>query len=309
MKPKATPPCRLQVVLARRAPMGVIFRRGPSKWVQIIKWDTRQDTFEAGQWFHGHIYVERCDLSPNGSFLIYFASKFNRKTISDKEYTYAWTAISRPPLLTALALWPKGDCWHGGGLFTGPREVWLNHRSEAAVPHPKHLPKGFRVTPNPNAMGEDDPVFISRMTRDGWRFMRGLEYDYRARRTVQPALMEKTNKKGDLTLRVEHYPDDGTEEPCVISIVKKDGSELSVGIGTWADFDQQGRLVLASEGKLLAGAVTNGKVVLTPLANFSNSTPNWERRNSLNRRAQRTQRKAKALLPQIGNQMHTDITK
>jgi hypothetical protein len=126
--------------------------------------------------------------------------------------------------------------------------------------------------------------------------LQGLQYDYRARRTVQPALMEKTNKNGDLALRVEHYPDDGTEEPCVISVVGKDGSEFPVGIGTWADFDQQGRLVLASEGKLLAGAVANGKVVLTPLANFSNSTPNWERRNSLNRRGAENAEEGKGII-------------
>jgi hypothetical protein len=49
MKSKSTPPCRLQFLLARRAPIGVIFRKGPNKWVQIIKWDTRSDSFERGQ--------------------------------------------------------------------------------------------------------------------------------------------------------------------------------------------------------------------------------------------------------------------
>jgi len=59
MKAKAPPPCRLQFLLARRAPIAVIFRRGPSKWVQLIKWDTKTDSFEPGQWFHGHVYVGR----------------------------------------------------------------------------------------------------------------------------------------------------------------------------------------------------------------------------------------------------------
>jgi len=30
----------------------------------------------------------------------------------------SWTAISRAPWLRALVLFGKGDCWHGGGLFT-----------------------------------------------------------------------------------------------------------------------------------------------------------------------------------------------
>ncbi len=48
-------PCRLLFILARDANKAVIFRRGPTKWVQIILWDTARDTFEQGQWFHGRI--------------------------------------------------------------------------------------------------------------------------------------------------------------------------------------------------------------------------------------------------------------
>lgn len=61
------PHCRLFVILARSSPTGVIFRRGPTKWVQLIKWNTDDDSFEAGQWFHGRIYEHRCDMSPDGS--------------------------------------------------------------------------------------------------------------------------------------------------------------------------------------------------------------------------------------------------
>ena len=101
-KQSANVPCRLYALLAREAPVGVVFRRGPSKWVQVIKWDTATDTFTLGQWFHGRIYERRCDLSPDGTLMIYFAQKINRRTMDDNEYTYAWTAISQPPYLTAL---------------------------------------------------------------------------------------------------------------------------------------------------------------------------------------------------------------
>ena len=152
-------PCRLSVLLARSAPHAVVLRRGPARWVQLLKWRTDCDRFEPGQWFKGRVYDRRSDLSPDGSFLIYFASKFNGRTLADREYTYAWTAVSRPPYFTALALWPKGDCWHGGGLFLGPRRIWLNHKPEVAIPHPKHRPKGLEVVPNPEAYGEDWPVW------------------------------------------------------------------------------------------------------------------------------------------------------
>jgi len=251
--------------------VGIIFRRGPSRWVQLIRWNTKDDTFEAGQWFHGHIYVGRSDLSPDGSQLIYFANKFNRKTISDSEYTYAWTAISRPPYVTALALWPKGDCWHGGGLFESNSKVFLNHRPEAAQPHPQHLPKGIRVRPNPEACGEDDPILIPRMQRDGWKFVQWLDYDYYGRRTKQPAISEKTFANGDLTLRVEKYGDPG--EPLLGYVVDRSGQQADVGVVSWADIDQQGRLVFSFDGKLYTGTVLPGRVELIQLADFSSSKP------------------------------------
>jgi hypothetical protein len=271
MKSKAPPPCRLQILFARRAATAVIFRRGPSQWVQLIKWDTKTDSFEPGQWFHGHVYVGRSDLSPNGSLLIYFASKFNTKTVSDSAYTYAWTAISRPPFLTALALWPKGDCWHGGGLFTTNQDVFLNHRPDASEPHPKHPPHGVRVRSNPDASGEDDGVVIPRMVRDGWKFVQNLEYDYYGRRTIHPLIFEKQISKGGTRLRVEKYFD--PEEQWLGSIVTKQGKTFLVGTGTCADIDQQGRLVFGTEGKLFAAKLKHGKVDLEQLADFNRAKP------------------------------------
>ena len=164
---KPVPPPRLAMLQAR-APVAVIFRRGPSKLVEVIRWDLERDVFERGHWFRGRIYEKRCDLSPDGELLVYFATKFTARTTKDTEYTYAWTAISRAPWLTALALWPKGDAWWGGGLFTKTRTLWLNHRPEEATPHPKHKPKGLVVEPNPDAHGENEPIYRRRLERDGW---------------------------------------------------------------------------------------------------------------------------------------------
>jgi len=265
------PSCQLQVLLARSAPVGIIFRRGPSKWVQLIRWDTENDKFEPGQWFHGHIYVGRSDLSPDGSLLIYFANKFSRKTLTDKEFTYAWTAISRPPFLTALALWPKGDCWHGGGLFGGPNDVLLNHRPDAATPQPKHLPKGVRVRANPQACGEDDPILIPRMERDGWKHLQWMDYDYAARRSKQPAISEKAFPKGKLRLRVDKFYDPNEQLLCYL--VDRKDHRTEIGIGSWADIDQRGRLVFASQGKLFSGDVKKDRVILRPLADFCAAKP------------------------------------
>ena len=111
---------RLFALIARRAEVGIIFRRGPSKQVLLVRWDLATDSFEAGQWLKGRVYERRCDLSPNGDRLIYFAASYGGPLRT-------WTAVSRPPYFTALALWPKGDAWGGGGLFQDENKILLNH--------------------------------------------------------------------------------------------------------------------------------------------------------------------------------------
>ena len=107
--------CRLSVLLARSAPDAVVLRRGPTRWVQLLRWRTDCDRFEPGQWFKGRVYDRRSDLSPDGSLLIYFASKFNGRTLADREYTYAWTAVSRPPHFTALRRGRRGTAGTAAG--------------------------------------------------------------------------------------------------------------------------------------------------------------------------------------------------
>jgi len=118
-------PARLFVHLAREAPVGVILRRGPTAWVQIILWHTDTDTFEFGQWFHGRIYERACDVSPDGSIFLYGATDYSEKIWDAPDSSmWQWTAMSRPPYLTALALWSKiDDGYYGGGYFVDGHTV------------------------------------------------------------------------------------------------------------------------------------------------------------------------------------------
>lgn len=260
---KGPVPARLFMVFARRSPIAVIFRRGPSKWVQLIKWNTRTDVFEPGQWFKGRIYERRCDLSPDGSLLIYFAQKISAKSKKDTEYTYAWTAISKPPFLTALALWPKGDCWHGGGLFKNGRVILLNHKPAVARPHEKHKPHGLLVIPNRKARGEDDPIFSQRLERDGWILKDAWKIENRGYpklfHTVQPEVREKVGPGRKhairLTRSIEHL--DYSEEFAVRPV--KQSLMTEIARASWADWDQQGRLVFARDGKIFAASIRDNE--------------------------------------------------
>jgi hypothetical protein len=83
--------------------------------VRVVLWDRRADEFTPGQWFKGKIYPDRADISPDGRHLIYFA--MGCVAWATLKTGGTWTAISRVPSLTALALWPQGDTWGGGGMF------------------------------------------------------------------------------------------------------------------------------------------------------------------------------------------------
>jgi hypothetical protein len=104
-------PPRLFVIFAKSAHEAVIFRRAPTTWYHVIRWNTRNDTFFRGAWLKGRIFPEKCDLSPDGELLLYSVHQGSRVQAT---YTDAWTAISRTPWLTAIGLWPQGDnVWRG----------------------------------------------------------------------------------------------------------------------------------------------------------------------------------------------------
>lgn len=272
--------CRIYGIMAREAPICILFRRGPSKWTQLVRWNTKTDSFLAGSWFHGHIYERRCDVSPNGKYLIYFAMNKTAKSLADLEgYTYAWTAISKPPKYTAIVLWPKGDCWHGGGLFVSDREVWLNHRPDAAVMHPKHTSRQFAVTINANAYGEDEPIYNRRLERDGWECIQPGEfvYKYGMHQTEQTEIWEKCGRSGK-KLRRElleiDFKTHGGPYVEAFSLIQKQGDPIPLPGASWADLDQNGKVAFARAGKIYRATLARGELKQTELIDLNlNSRP------------------------------------
>lgn len=107
------PVIRLHLFFARDNDRAVILRQGPSEVFRLILWHRDSDRFEDGQWLKHKVYVERCDLSPDGRHFIYFTLDGHWSGPAEGAYT----VVSRPPYFTALALFPEGDTWGGGGAF------------------------------------------------------------------------------------------------------------------------------------------------------------------------------------------------
>ena len=223
------------VLLARQANVGVILRRGPTKWWQVTLWDTRLDQFTRGQWFHGHMYPEKCDLSPDGKLFIHFVGDF-RAGSTPEGYGKTWTAVSRPPYLTALALWPMIDTWGGNGVFLDNRTVLLT--AFGGKHHPNHPPGPLNVLEYDSLRNDDARRDAVPSCRFGWE--------------TASRLGRWKKICGDLAIETPRGFRGG-RTPSPYMLYRNDGELLSTFEAHWADWDQQGRLVATAGGRVLEG--------------------------------------------------------
>ena len=103
---KEIPP-RIYCIPALNAPVVAVFRRGPTEWSHVGRWDVEQGYYEPGAWLKGRIFPRRSDLSPDGRFLCYFAYQPN----ADWEHGESYIALSRFPWLSALKAYGTCGTW------------------------------------------------------------------------------------------------------------------------------------------------------------------------------------------------------
>jgi hypothetical protein len=215
---------------------------------------------------------------PTGHYLSISRKKSRPGTLKDKEYTYAWTAISKPPYLTALALWPKGDCWNGGGLFHSNKALALYH-TPATKPHPEHKPpRWLHVTFTDRGRGEDDPISSDRLERDGWKREQEWKVENHGHpkwyHTEQPEIRQKFNRNRKTAVQLIRAINrlDYTEEFFVLT--DRRTCVAPIKQARWADWDQNGRLVFCRDGRVYAASLSvAGDWKEAELANFNSSKP------------------------------------
>lgn len=163
-------PTKIYALLARDATTGVVIRRGPARHVAFVGWDREHDTFQVSQWLAGRVYSRRCDLSPDGRHLVYFATKKNSGYRDGSPRM--WTAVSRAPYMKALAFYPCVDDVAGGGVWLDDAMYWISESTPGSHSTVEESPdlKRADVPSGGLPCRPRDPQFI-RAARAGWEFV------------------------------------------------------------------------------------------------------------------------------------------
>ena len=240
MKKKVSP--RIYCIPATEAPVVAVFRRGPTNWSHVGRWDLASRRYEPGAWLGGRIFPRRSDLSPDGRLLCYFA----HKPSATWENGEAYVAVSKLPWLTALHAFATCGTWTRGYYFT--RDGGSDNLKDAKLP----IPWGLRSIPahqfaNERRRGwEEAPDSPVRAPDDAWDQHRN-------------ARMRKRQPGGKRVLSVESLGWAGGEFGVGQAVdglrvrysLESDGDLELLDDLQWADWDQEGQLLAATRtGKL-----------------------------------------------------------
>ena len=235
-------PPRIYCIPATKAPIAAVFRRGPTRWSQVGRWDLEARRYEPGAWLGGRIFPRRSDLSPDGRFLCYFA----HKPSATWEHGEAYVALSKLPWLTALHAFPTCGTWTRGYYFTEDKDC--ENREDAELP----IPYGLRSIPvvqfaNERRRGwEEAGDSPRRDPRDAWDEHRNVR-------------IQKRQPGGDRLLCVESRGWAGGElgvDQAVDGLrvgywLEVDGEMQLLDQLQWADWDRDGTLLVATRSGML----------------------------------------------------------
>jgi len=230
-------PPRIYCIPATQAPVVAVFRRGPSNWAHIGRWDLAAGRYEPGAWLGGRIFPRRSDLSPDGKYLCCFA----HKPSATWDHGEAYVALSKLPWLTALHAFGTCGTWTRGYYFTedGSRD----DRQTERLP----MPYGLRSIPvvqfaNERRRGwmeaEDSPV---RDPRDAWDERRNARMRKSQPGGTRVLCMESVGWAGE-----EFGVDQAIDGLNVRYSLESNGDLVLLDDLQWADWSQEGQLLVAT---------------------------------------------------------------
>jgi hypothetical protein len=245
------PACRLYVLVAAQAEVALVLRRGPSGWWHLLHWDLARLSLTSGAWFHGNLYPRRSDISADGKLFGYFALKGDAKS----QWPDAYCAVSKVPWLEALVAWKTCGTWTWGCQFSQNGELRICACTEERPFHGNY-PGSFSIGP----MNTDWPKRdVWNEVKRGWCFA-AQDDPMVATRPAQPNLVlrrEQPPPGGGVTLGLIHQGVDFRQpgiEGVQLEYFLQDGpgDVAPLGEAAWADWDHQGRLLMATRDGQLA---------------------------------------------------------
>ncbi|MBZ5578708.1 MAG: hypothetical protein LAP40_19270 [Acidobacteriia bacterium] len=240
--------CRLYGLVAAKAPVALVLRRGPSDWWHLLQWDLNALTLTPGAWFHGTLYPRRCGISPDGRFFGYFALKVTRS-----EWPDAYFAVSRAPWLEALAAWETLGTWTWGCEFSESGDLQIQS-CLGEKPFHGEYPRSWSCA----AISTDWPKRdVWNELKRGWK-LAGAEDGVAAHVPGEPNLTLWHEQPGGSGVRLGlihrgvDFRRPGMEGVQLEYFLQERPTDVTpMPEVVWADWDHQGRLLVAtSEGRL-----------------------------------------------------------
>ena len=245
------PSCRLYVLVAATAAVALVLRRGPSEWWHLLHWNLANLTLTAGAWFHGKLYPRRSDISSDGRLFSYFALKGG----AQPPWPDAYCAVSKVPWLEALVAWKTGGTWTGSCEFSQGGELRISACVEEK-PFLGNYPGSYFTDPMHTDWAKRD---VWNEVKRGWRF--AAQNDPMV--AVVPAQAnlvlrrERPTPGGEVMLGLIHQGVDFRKpgiEGVQLEYFLQDrpGDVVPLAEAAWADWDPQGRLLMATrDGELV----------------------------------------------------------
>ena len=240
--------------MAAKAPLVVVFRRGPSAVTQQLLWNLDTDEVVPGEWIRAGVYTRRCDVSPNGKYLVGFYSDFSpaQKARSKKRHGVeapCWTAVSFVRSFSPLALWLQTNSYFGGGQWIANAKLEIDPQGpHEAIPPPPDL----RVKASDGKrLGKVGLFWAERLERRGWQRVKS---EGRLKASGWAMAWIKNAPGGRLLYESAREDGSGRES---WRLLDRDGRlvrrwETEEGKPMFIEFDGRGRLVFSEAGCLYA---------------------------------------------------------
>lgn len=236
---------KLYAIAALDAPVVAVFRRARKRTI-LYRWDLARGKLEVGAAIDGKIYPRRCDISPDGELLYYFA--FMQTSEEFLGGTSTFSAVSKLPWLYALAAWREDGTWTRGCHFVGA----VPGTADLGEPgHGDDVPLRRKYS-----LVRNRPLQYGVELRRGW-----VEHEDcpprgpndawdEARKVV--LMKSRPQGKGRLVLSDRGYqPEMGVDGRAPAYKLELPHRTVELADVTWADWDPTGRLLTATaDGRL-----------------------------------------------------------